>query len=162
MAGQQDIFIKIDGIKGEARDAKHKGEIDVESFSWGVSQTGTMQKGGGGGAGKVNVQDLTFLHRLDAASPLLLLACCNGQHIKDALLTARKAGEDPVEYLKIKMTDVLITSVTPAGDGAQDHTLESVSLNFAKVEVEFTPQDAKGKPGGPVKMGWDIAENKKV
>lgn len=162
MAGQQDIFIKIDGIKGEARDAKHKGEIDVESFSWGVSQTGTMQKGGGGGTGKVTVQDLTFLHRTDAASPLLLLACCNGKHLKDALLTARKAGEDPVEYLKIKMTDVLITSVAPSGDGAQDHTLESVSLNFAKVEVEFTPQDEKGKPSGPVKMGWDIAENKKV
>lgn len=162
MAGQQDIFIKIDGIKGEARDAKHKGEIDVESFSWGVSQTGTMHKGGGGGAGKVKVQDLTFLHRTDTATPLLLLACCNGQHIKDALLTARKAGEEPVEYLKIKMTDVLITSVTPSGDGSQDHTLESVSLNFSKLEIEFTPQDEKGKPGGPVKMGWDIAGNKKV
>lgn len=160
--GQQDIFIKIDGIKGESRDAKHKDEIDVESFSWGMTQGGTMHKAGGGGAGKVQVEDLTFVHRVDGASPLLWLACMQGKHIKEATLTARKAGEEALEYLKIKMSEVLVKSAQPQGSGEQDKTLESVSLNFAKVEVEFTPQGADGKPGGPVKGGFDIAANKKA
>jgi type VI secretion system secreted protein Hcp len=160
--GQQDIFIKIDTIKGESRNDKHKDEIDVESFSWGMTQGGTMHKSGGGGAGRVQVEDLTFVHRVDAASPLLWLACMGGTHIKEATLTACKAGGDPLGYLKIKMSEVLVKSAKPAGSGEQDKTLESVSLNFAKVDIEFTPQGEDGKPGGPIKGGFDIAANKKA
>ena len=93
-----DMFIKIGDVKGEAQDSKHKGEIDVLSWSWGMTQSGTAHMGAGGGSGKVNVQDLTFTKYVDSSSAKLMMACCNGKHYADALLTVRKAGEKPVEY----------------------------------------------------------------
>src|SRR5437867_6223278 len=100
LAGANDYFLKIDGIEGESFDSKHKGEIDVLSFSWGASQTGTLTAGGGGGAGKVQMQDMKFVMKVNKASPRLMLACATGQHMKGAILTARKAGRDQQEYLK--------------------------------------------------------------
>ena len=105
-----DAFLKLDGIKGESADARHKGEIDVMSFSWGLSQTGVSATGGGGGAGKVHVHDFTIVKRSDAASPLLMLNCASGAHIKEATFTVRKAGGEQLEYLKIKLSDVLVSS----------------------------------------------------
>src|SRR5690348_6092500 len=96
-----DMFLKLDGIKGESLDSKHKDEIQIESFSWGLAQTGTMSAGMGGGAGKVNVHDISVTKYVDKSSPELMLACCNGKHIPSGLLTVRKAGEKPLEYLKI-------------------------------------------------------------
>jgi type VI secretion system secreted protein Hcp len=110
-----DAFLKLDGIKGESADAKHKGEIDIESFSWGLSQTGVSATGGGGGAGKVKVHDISFSKKTDASSPLLLLNCANGAHIKEANFVVRKAGGEQLEYLKIKLTDVLVSSYKPHG-----------------------------------------------
>jgi type VI secretion system secreted protein Hcp len=158
-----DMFLKLDGIKGESKDDKHKDEIHIESFSWGVSQTGTMSAGGGGGAGKVNVHDISVTKYVDKSTPELMLACCNGKHIATGLLSVRKAGETPLEYLKIKLTDILISSVQPAGAGGHDSLSESLSLNFAKFEVAYQPQGPDGKAeGGPILMGWDIKANKKV
>jgi len=158
-----DMFLKLDGIKGESQDDKHKDEIHIESFSWGLNQTGTMHTGGGGGAGKVNVHDITVMKVLDKSTPELMLACCNGKHIATGLLTVRKAGEKPLEYLKIKLTDVLISSVQNAGAGGQDSLTENLSLNFAKFEVAYQPQGADGSAqGGPILMGWDVKQNKKV
>jgi type VI secretion system secreted protein Hcp len=110
-----DAFLKLDGIKGESADAKHKGEIDIASFSWGMSQTGVSATGGGGGAGKVKVHDISFVKKTDAASPLLFLNCANGAHIKEANFVVRKAGGEQLEYLKIKLTDVLVSSYKPHG-----------------------------------------------
>ena len=101
--------------------------------------------GSGAGAGKVNVQDLSLTKYIDTASPPLMLACCNGKHFPEAKLTVRKAGETPLEYLVIKMTEVMVTSVSTGGSGGEDRLTENVTLNFAKVEVTYTPQDAKGK-----------------
>ena len=157
-----DMFIKIGDVKSEAQDHKHKEEIDVLSWSWGMSQSGTGHVGGGSGSGKVNVNDLTFTKYVDKSTPPLLLACCNGKHYDQALLTVRKAGENPVEYIKIKMSDVLITSVSTGGSGGEDRLTENVTLNFVKVAVDYTPQDNKGKAGSPITMGWDIAKNQKV
>lgn len=156
-----DMFLKLDGIKGESKDHKHKDEIHIESFSWGLSQTGAFNTGGGGGAGKVNVHDISITKFVDKASPALMLHCCNGKHIASGLLTVRKAGENPVEYLKIKLTDLLVSSVQNAGHGG-DLLTENVSLNFAKFHVEYQVQDEKGKgsPGG--EMGWDVKANQKV
>jgi type VI secretion system secreted protein Hcp len=157
-----DMFLKLDGIKGESKDSKHKDEIHIESFSWGMSQTGTMGVGGGGGAGKVSVHDISISKYMDKSTPELMLACCNGKHIPSGLLTVRKAGETPLEYLKIKLTDVLISSVQNAASGHESMT-ESVNLNFAKFEVSYQPQGNDGKPdGGPILMGWDVKANKKV
>lgn len=93
-----DYFLKLDGIKGESQDSKHKDEIDVESWSWGETQSGTHAGGGGGGAGKVSMQDFHFVMKVNKSSPKLLQACASGEHIKEALLTCRKAGKEQQEY----------------------------------------------------------------
>jgi type VI secretion system secreted protein Hcp len=156
-----DMFLKLDGIKGESADHKHKDEIHIESFSWGLSQTGAHGTGGGGGAGKVSVHDISITKHLDKSSPALMLACCNGKHIKDGLITVRKAGEKPVEYLKIKLVDILISGVQHAGHGG-DLLTENVTLNFAKFHLEYQEQkpDGTGAPGG--EMGWDVKANQKA
>jgi type VI secretion system secreted protein Hcp len=156
-----DYFLKLDGVKGESKDAKHKDEIQLESFSWGMSQQGSFATGSGGGTGKVSFHDISISKLLDKASATLMLFCANGKHIPSGLVTFRKAGENPVEYLKIKLTDILVSSVQLGGSGEVPH--ENVSLNFSKVEFEYQAQGKDGKPdGGPDTMGWDVKANKKV
>src|SRR5687767_15445760 len=113
-----DYFLKIDGIDGESTDAKHKNEIDIESWSWGETNAGTHAGGGGGGAGKVAMQDFHFVMRVNKASPKLLLACAAGQHIKKATLLCRKAGGDQQEYLKMEFSDLLISNFQTGGSAA--------------------------------------------
>src|ERR1700712_3747630 len=112
-----DIFIKLDDIKGESSDDKHKGEIDVLSWSWGVVQAGASHGGGGSGAGKAQIRDLSFTKYVDRASPLLFSMCCGGKAIAKGLLTVRKAGGKPLEYLKISLQQAIITSVSLGGEG---------------------------------------------
>jgi len=156
-----DVFLKLDGIKGESADHKHKDEIHIESFSWGLNQTGTHGAGGGGGAGKVSVHDISISKFVDKASPELMLACANGKHIKEATITVRKAGEKPLEYLKIKLTDILISGVQASTGG--ELLSENVTLNFAKFQLEYQEQGPDGAAkGGPVMMGWDVKSNQKA
>ncbi len=157
-----DMFMKIADVKGEAADDKHKEEIDVLAWSWGFTQSGNAHTGGGAGAGKVNVHDLSFTKHIDKSSPDLYLSCCNGKHLGKAVLTVRKAGENPLEYLIITMEDVIISSISPGGSGGEDRLAENVSLNFARVKVDYTEQTAKGGEGAKPKMGWDIAKNVKI
>ena len=162
-----DAFLKLDGIKGESQDHKHKGEIDIESFSWGASQTGSSHTGGGGGAGKVDVHDIHFVKKIDSSTPLLFVKCAAGEHIKEANFVVRKAGGEQLEYLKYKFTDVLVSSVMPQGTahtgGGDEIPTEGLSLNFAKVEIAYQPQGSDGKAqGGPILGGWDVKANKKV
>lgn len=158
-----DMFIRIgasDSYKGESRDKTHAGKIDVLAWSWGMSNSGTAHTGGGAGAGKANVQDLSITKYVDKSSPGLMLACCKGTHFDDAELIVRKAGDTPVEYIKITLTEVLVTAVSTGGSGGEDRLTENVTLNFAKVKVEYTEQDAQGKPKTPAKsMTFNIAEN---
>lgn len=156
-----DMFLKIEGIKGESPDSKHKGEISIESFSFGVHQTGTSASGGGGGAGKASFEDIHVTKKADVASPLLMEACASGKHIKSALLTVRKAGGKQEDFYKIKLTDLLVTSHQNTGHGA-DTPLEQISLNFAKIEFEYYPQKSDGSLDGVSKAGWDIKGNVKV
>ncbi len=158
-----DYYLKLDGIDGESADHKHKGEIDIESFSWGASQGGSHSSGGGGGAGKVSMQDLHFVMKVSKASPKLMLACASGQHIKKATLVCRKAGKDQQEFLKISLTDLLVSSYQTGGSGHSDVVpTEQVSLNFAKIEFEYKEQKPDGTLGGAVKAGWDVKANKTV
>jgi type VI secretion system secreted protein Hcp len=143
------IFARIGTIKGESQDAKHKDEIDVLSWSWGVSQSGIAGHGGGGGAGKASFHDFNFTHHVDKASPLVMKACATGQHISDATITVRKAGKGQQEYLIIKMTDILVTSVSTSVSAEGGTTIESVVLAFAKVDLEYKPQ----KPDGSLDVG---------
>jgi type VI secretion system secreted protein Hcp len=156
-----DMFMKIDTVDGEAQDSKHKKEIDVLHWSWGMNNSGSAHNGSGAGAGKANVHDLTFTKWVDTATPALALACCSGKHFKDATLIIRKAGDKPLEYVKIKMETVMITSVSTGGSGGQDRLQESVALNFAKVSLDYVPQNDKGAAGTPIPMSWDIASNER-
>src|ERR1700752_1552911 len=116
-----DMFIKIDSLAGESKDSTHKGEIDVLAWSWGMSNSGTAHVGGGAGAGKVNVQDLSFTKYVDSASPTLVLAFGGGTPYDEAPLTVRKAGGDnPVEYIKLKRQEVFVSSVSTGGSGGED------------------------------------------
>lgn len=153
-----DMFLKLDGVKGESADHKHGGEIHIESFSWGMNQTGAHGTGGGGGAGKVHVHDISVTKFVDKSSPTLMLYCCNGKHIDNGLITVRKAGEKPLEYMKIKLNDILVSSVQHAGHGS-DLLTENLTLNFAKFHFEYQVQkkDGGGEPGG--EMGWNVKEN---
>jgi type VI secretion system secreted protein Hcp len=158
-----DMFLKINGVDGEAKDDKHKKQIDVLAWSWGMSNSGSAHVGGGAGAGKVNVQDLSVTKWVDSASPKLVLACCNGDHFAEATLFVRKAGgSNPVEYVKIKMQEVFVTSVSTGGSGGEDRLTEHVVLNFSKFNLDYTPQDEKGAGGTAIPAGWDIAANKKA
>lgn len=154
-----DIFAKIGDIKGESLDAKHKDEIEVLSFSWGVTNSGGgAVPGGGGGAGKATFHDLTITHAIDKASPVLFQSCATGVHIKDATITHRKAGKGQQEFLIVKMNDVIITSVSHGG--SQDGSSESVSLAFAKVDFEYKPQKPDGSLDAGVHFKYDLKANK--
>jgi type VI secretion system secreted protein Hcp len=156
------MFLKIADLKAESQDDKHKGEIDVLAWSWGLSQSGTMHTGGGGGAGTVNMQDLSVTKWVDKCSPILMMACSRGDQYKDAKLVVRKAGgKKPLEYIIITMKDVIITSVSTGGSGGEDRLTENVTLNFREVHFDYQPQKQDGsKDGGEIKFGWDIAANK--
>jgi type VI secretion system secreted protein Hcp len=155
-----DYFLKIEGIQGESQDAKHKDEIQLESWSWGETQAGTMKAGGGGGAGKVDMQDFHFVMAVNKATPKLILACASGDHIKKATLTCRKAGKTQQEFLVYNFSDVLVSSYQTGG--SSEIPLEQVSLNYTKMEVEYKAQKADGSLDGPIKAGWDLKQNVKV
>jgi len=158
-AAATDMFIKIGDIKGESIDVKHRDEIDVLAWSWGMSNSGTTHSGGGGGAGKANVQDFSFTKYVDLSTPDLMLGTLNGQHFDQATFTVRKAGGTQLEFLKITFDEVLVTSVSTGGSGGEDRLTENITLNFAKVKVEYTPQKQDGSGGQTKTITWDIAQN---
>jgi type VI secretion system secreted protein Hcp len=153
-----DIFAKLGDIKGESGDSKHKDEIEVLSYSWGVTNAGSMAHGGGGGEGKATFHDLSFVHKIDKASPVLLQTCATGAHIKEATITHRKAGKEQHEYLIVKLSDVIITGVTHGGSGDGDS--ENISLSFAKVALEYKPQKPDGSLDAGVFFKYDLKANK--
>ncbi len=158
-----DYFLKIDGIPGESQDSKHKDEIELESWSWGETQSGTHASGLGGGAGKVSMQDFHFVMKMNKASPKLMLACATGEHIKSGICYARKAGKQPMEYLEIKFTDLLISSYQTGGSSHGDVIpTDQISFNFSKIEAKYTLQNADGSPGPKVSAGYNVKENKVV
>jgi type VI secretion system secreted protein Hcp len=156
----QDMFLKINGIDGESEDNSHKSEIEVLSWSWNVSQQSNMHAGSGGGAGKATVDDLQFDHYVDRASPNLIAYCLQGKHINEAVLVVRKAGGNPLEYLKLTMNDVLVTQVSPHGVSASEaRPSETVRLSFSKLKHEYVVQNAQGGSGGAITATFDIKKN---
>jgi type VI secretion system secreted protein Hcp len=154
------IFARIGTIKGESRDARHKDEIEVLSWSWGVSQSGSPTHGGGGGTGKASFHDFNLTHRVDKASPLLMRACATGEHIQDATITVRKAGTGQQDYLVITMSDVLVTSVSTSITAEGDSAAEGVTLAFAKVDLEYKPQKPDGSLDVGIHFKYDLKANK--
>jgi len=155
-----DMFLSLDGIKGESADDKHKGEIDIESFSWGLAQQGSGNRGGGSGTGKVDVQDISITKKVDKSSPMLQLACANGKHIAKGKITLRKAGENPLDYLTFDLESVLVSNYQIAHTaGGNDVPAETISLNFSKVKSEYWTQSDKGAKGENANFSWDVAKN---
>ena len=158
-----DYFLKIEGIEGESQDSKHKGDIDIESWSWGATQVGAHAAGGGGGAGKVSMQDFHFVMKINKASPKLMLACATGEHIKKATLVCRKAGKEQQEFLKVTMSDLLVSSYQTGGSGGSDIVpMDQISLNFSKIEFEYFAQKPDGGVVSAGKTGYDLKLNQKI
>jgi type VI secretion system secreted protein Hcp len=157
-----DYFLRIDftapGPVGETTDSQHKGEIEIQSFSWGVTQTSVGTAGGGAGAGRAVFQDIHFTAQSSKASPRLMLACAQGEHINKAVLTGRRGGQGQQEFLTFTLSDAIVSSYK-VGDPAPDvgdelkiqpGPADSFSLNFSKVEFALNGQ----------KAGWDVKANK--
>ena len=151
-----DVFAKIGDIKGESTDDKHKDEVELLSWSWGVSTTGAEPQASTGGTGQAHFSDFHFTHRIDKASPALFKMCATGEHIKEATITARKAGKGQQEFLIIKMSDVIVTSVQSGGGGNDGSTAESVGLRFAKVDLEYKPQRPDGALDASLHFKYDL------
>jgi|KBSMisStandDraft_5_1062788.scaffolds.fasta_scaffold28834_4 type VI secretion system secreted protein Hcp len=158
-----DMFLMLDGIKGESADDKHKGEIDIESFSWGLAQTGSGHRGSGSGTGKVEVHDINITKRVDKSSPTLQLSCANGKHIAKGKLSVRKSGGDnPLDYLTIDLEGVFVSNYQIGHtSGSAEVPSESFSLNFVKVKTEYWTQSDKGAKGENANFSWDVAKNVK-
>ena len=159
---QVDYFLTIEGIEGESQDEKHKGALELLSWSWGETNSGAHGFGGGGGAGKVSMRDFDFVMNYNKASPKLMLACATGQHIPKVTLTCRKAGGKQEEYLVIELKNVLISSYQTGGSTGDVIPVDTVAINFTQLEMKYKPQDEKGSLGNPVKAGYDVKLNKKI
>ena len=156
-----DIFAKIDGIKGESLDSKHKDEVEILSWSWGVSQSASGSQGGGSASGKATFNDFNFTHHVDKSSPVLMRACATGEHIKEATISVRKSGKGQLEYLIIKLKEIFVTNVSPSGgSGEAADVSEHVGLKFANVHVEYKPVKPDGTLGPGVEFKFDLKANK--
>lgn len=154
-----DYLLEIEGVKGESSDKKHKETIEIDSFSWGVSNAGSMASGGGGGAGKASFSDMSFMTNVGKQAPLLMLACASGQHIKSAKLFVRKQGTEQLEYYVITLSDVLVSSYQSSGGSGVPN--DSFSINYAKIEFSYSPQKADGSLDTAIKASWNLKENVK-
>ena len=156
---QVDFFLKLDGIEGELEDKDHKKELALTSWSFGATNSGSFAIGSGGGTAKSNIHDAHFTKYVDKSTPKLFQACATGQHISKAIVTVRKAGEKPMEYLKITLSEVLVSSYQLSGSEGSHLPHESISLNFAKIEWDYKEQKADGGAGAVTHGGWHIKKN---
>jgi type VI secretion system secreted protein Hcp len=158
-----DIFLKIETVEGESTDDKHKGEIEVLSYSWGASNPVSIGSGSGGlGAGRVSFSDISFMTAFGKQSIKLFQACAGGDHFKKATIVHRKSGKEQEEFLKYTLSDLMVSSIQSSTGSDHSIPTDSFTLAFAKIEVEYLGQDATGKVSSPIKAGFDIAANKKV
>ncbi|MDY0004676.1 MAG: type VI secretion system tube protein Hcp [Polyangia bacterium] len=159
MASLQDFFIKIAGIDGESKDSKHTGWIDVLSFGYGVSQSSSMFTGGGGGVGKASFDTLNFVHYVDKATPNLMQYCASGKHVGTVEVSCCKVGDGSQEYMRVTMTDCIITHAGPSGSTSDARVTESVGISYSKIKVEVKEQNADGSMGAAVTGTWDVKKN---
>lgn len=157
-----DMFLELKGIDGESQDSKFgpKKASDLLAWSWGMSQSGTFHSSGGGGAGKVNVQDISVTKYVDSSSATLMHLCATGEHITEGILTVRKAGKTALEYIIIKMFKIMVTSCSTGGSGGEERLTENVSLNFAKVQFDYREQKPDGSGAAAKTFKWDMQANK--
>jgi type VI secretion system secreted protein Hcp len=146
-----DLFLKIDDVKGESTDAKHKGEVELVSWAWGLTRGATSN----GTTGRANIQEVRFTKFADKSTPALFKLCCSGKTIKQAVLVVRSMGTKPSEYLKVTFEDAIVSAFNTGATGPTDDLpTDSFSFTFARVKVEYTPSGEAS-----VSAGWNIAAN---
>lgn len=155
-----DIFLQLDGIKGESQDAKFKDAIDVLSYTQSFRNNATIGGGGGGPGLKVTCGAVTILKNVDTSSPKLIETLARGSHVPKGVLSFRTTGKDLIVYYKVTMTDVLVTAVDQTDNPDPGKIVEKVTLQPAKFKFEYTPQDAKGSAGPTVEFGYDCTTNR--
>lgn len=158
-----DYFLKIDGIEGESQDARHRGEIVLDAWSFGGTAEGMV--GGkpsgsprpGVASGRFDAQDFEFTAKVSKASPKLFEACATGARLREAAMSARKAGAEQQDYLRIRLSDVVIASYQQGGSSASgDVPVDQVSCSFARIEIEYKEQRPDGSLGGSVSVMFDL------
>jgi len=154
-----DYFLKIDGVEGESTDDKHRGQIEIQSWSWGVSNAGSIASGGGGGAGKASFSDFHFTMPVSKASPKLMQAAATGEHIKSVELTLRKAGGTQMDYYKVHLQDCLVSSYQSSGSSGGDLPMEEISFNYQQISFEYVPEKPDGTADAAIKASWNLATN---
>lgn len=158
-----DMFLDIRECPGESSKKGHEGQIEIESFSFGATQSGSFARGGaGGGSGKAEFQDICVVKAVDKSSPKLFQACAAGTHFPRANIFVRKAGDRPLEYYKIELQDLIVSSVQNTGSASGDAVMESVTMNCAVINFTYVEQDAKGGAGRTVTAGYDVRAGQKV
>lgn len=156
------MFMKIDGANGESKDSNHKNWSDIVSFSWGATQPGNMASGGGLGAGKASFNDLHVVARIDKAAPAVMKHCASGKHLGRVELSVCKAGGQQVEYTKITLEDVLVSSVQLSGEMNSESVVVNYAFQAAKVKQQYWEQTEQGGKGAESLVAWDIKQNKEV
>lgn len=159
-----DLYLKLEGVTGESKDSKHKEEMELQSWSWGVANQGYYGQGSGGAKGKGSVQDVTIIKHVDKSSPELFKRCLNGQHTATGKLTAYKAAGDGsrVPYLQIELKKIFISGVNASGSGGEIVPTESVSMNFEEFRYIYTPQKDDGAPDAEVAFSYNLAQHEKA
>jgi len=155
-----DMFLKLEGIEGESADDKKKNHIEIQSFTLGGANSGSLASATGGGTSKVSLQDAHFTKTIDKSSPNLFGALTVGRHIDKATVFVRKAGGDPKDYFTMTMTPCYVSSYSISGHEGGGMPNESFSLNYDKIEFEYKTQDDKGNLGAAIKAGWQTSTNK--
>jgi len=157
-----DMFMKIEGANGESKDANHKDWTDIVSFSWGATQPGNMGSGGGGGTGKASFNDLHVIARIDKASPAVMKHCASGKHLSKVEVSVCKAGGEQIEYSKITLEEVLVTSVQLSCDQESERVLVNYAFQAGKVKQQYWEQSNQGSKGAESLVSWDIKQNKEA
>jgi len=158
-----EMFLDLDGIKGEAQTKGFENKIDIHSFSFGASNPSQIAAGTGGGSSKVSLSSVSIQKVVDLATPDLFRSCCSGKHIAKGKITIREAGGDaPVDYLVIDLTQVFIDGISWGSASGGDKPSESVSLSAASVKLTYSAQTAQGSSQKGPSAGWDVKKNELV
>ena len=164
MALDAHLDLQKGDIVGESLNAGFEKQVQLLSWSWGASNSGSSVTGGGLGGGKASFHDFHFTMQMSKASPKILLFCATGQAMKEVLLTLRKAGDKSNQqvFLTVKFTEVMISSYQTGGTDDSGLPIEQLSLNYASYDMEYFEQDDKGKVKTAGKGGYNLKTNKAI
>jgi type VI secretion system secreted protein Hcp len=153
-------FLHIADLKGEVQEKSHAGWIGVLSYHWEAQRPNIGMVSGTLSGDRSVLEALTITKNVDATSPVLALAVCDGRHFKGATLELVRGADLPVTFLKITLENVVVGSYVFSG--SVEHPTETITLSFGKIAWEYTIQDPAGRPVGTVQKGWDLQAAEKM